>query len=166
MDTKEDFVLAGLSFGGLAAIGINEIFPARRVFLISSISSRKELPLLYRIIGRLRLHRIVPLIILKSANPVLFWYFNAKSKNEKKLIEGYGEKVTPGYLKWSINTVLNWNCTARPQNIFHIQGTSDRIFPCRLTQADELVPGGGHLMVFDKPELVSAILSRELLRIG
>ena len=92
MPEKKDFILVGLSFGGLVAIEINKILPAKKIILISSISNKNELSLRYRLLNLLKLHKIIPAFVLKSPMTIIYWFFNAKQRAERKLLKYYVKK--------------------------------------------------------------------------
>lgn len=58
-------VLIGVSFGGIMAMEIGKHIQIHKIILISSVESFKELPVTYRLAGRLRLHRILTPALLK-----------------------------------------------------------------------------------------------------
>src|SRR4051812_39165414 len=58
---EERPILVGLSFGGMMSIEIAKLRPVAKLVLISSIKSRRELPLWMKLAGKLRLNRIFPL---------------------------------------------------------------------------------------------------------
>ncbi|MFL5742020.1 MAG: alpha/beta hydrolase [Flavisolibacter sp.] len=161
----DDIVLVGLSFGGMVAIEMEKIVHPKHIIIISSIATRNELPFYFRIIRTLRLHRTISVSLMKRMAPIAHWYFNARTKKEKTMLQSYLQTVSSRYLKWSINEVLNWQNQHRPTQLFHIHGTADRTFPCRYTRADMLVKNGGHLMVYDKAKEVNEVLLNQLVKI-
>ena len=162
IDAEDDFILIGLSFGGIVAIEINKILPSKLVVLISTVSQKTELPVLFRIINRLKIHKILPSTFYKWHNSFINWYFGAKTKEEINLLHEFLKSSSKSYLKWSVNQVLYWNNVERPSNVFHIHGTADKIFPCSRIQADVKVTGGDHLMVYDMPSQISKALSEKI----
>jgi pimeloyl-ACP methyl ester carboxylesterase len=162
VDAKEDFILVGLSFGGIVAVEINRIHRARLVVLISSVATRDELPRVFRWINAIKLHRWMPGAFYKWHNPFINWYFGARSVEEKELLRLFLKSSTTNYLKWSIDKILSWENRERPQNLFHIHGTADRIFPAGNTRADLLVREGTHLMVFNHSRPVNKALAEKI----
>ena len=59
IDTNKPIIL-GVSFGGMIAIEIAKQIDYQQVILISSAKTKTEIPLIYRISGRLKLHKIIP----------------------------------------------------------------------------------------------------------
>lgn len=162
IDNDAPFCLVGLSFGGLIAIEINKIFPAKKVIIISSITSQKEIPSTLNIVYKFRLHKITPTILLKHPNTFTYWFFGIKTSRDKNLLKTYIKNMTIHYLKWSINAILSWQNKERPENVFHIQGSSDRIFPINKIKADVVIPNAGHFMIHNKSEKLNHIISEQI----
>jgi pimeloyl-ACP methyl ester carboxylesterase len=159
IDVTDEFILIGLSFGGMVAIELSKIIHPRQVIIISSVATAKEIPFQFKIIRLFRLHKIISARLLKIPNPLVNWFFGVKTKKEKGMLRAFSKNVTPCYLKWSMNSVLNWNNKHKPDNLVHIHGKEDKIFPCSKTNADIILEQGGHLMVFNQAKKINAILS-------
>ncbi|MFM9839801.1 MAG: alpha/beta hydrolase [Cyclobacteriaceae bacterium] len=162
IDASEEFSLVGLSFGGIMATELNKILQPKTTILISSISTKYELPVLYRLVSFLRLNKLVPTVLLNKAFPFTHWYFGTKTKEEKILLEKIIHDTPPLFLKWAINEILHWKNTERPTNVFHIHGTKDRIFPISNLKIDFKFKEGGHFMVYSKADEISKILIERL----
>jgi predicted alpha/beta hydrolase family esterase len=159
IDVNNKFILIGLSFGGMVAIELSKIIHPRQVIIISSVATAKEFPLQFKIVKHLRLHKIIPIRLIKIPNPIVNWFFGVKTKKEKEMLQAFSKNVSPNYLKWSMNTVLNWNNKQKPDNLVHIHGKNDKIFPSSKTNADITIEKGGHLMVYNQAKKISDILS-------
>jgi hypothetical protein len=61
-------------------------------------------------------------------------------------------------LRWSINAVVTWKRKTTPPRLIHIHGNKDNILPMRYTKPDIVINGGGHLMVYNRPEELSQVL--------
>ena len=164
MTDPDDFIFVGLSFGGIVAIELNRFMPAKKIILISSITTKEELPLRYKIINWLKLIRIVPVSVLKFPVKLVYWFFNAGTKKENEMLRQYIKNISGNYLKWSLNAVLSWKNKERPSTVFHIHGTADRIFPCDKTHADVKIKHGGHLMVYNRGKEISEVVAENLNR--
>jgi hypothetical protein len=162
IDTSQDFSLIGLSFGGIVATEITKFLKPKITIIISSISTRDELPFHYKICRLLKLNKIVPAFSMNKVYPFTYWYFGVKEQADKKLLKQVIKDTSPKFLKWAINEILNWQNEIRPNNLFHIHGTSDRLFPFSQTNADQSVKNGGHLMVYTNANKVSALIQDRL----
>src|SRR3954471_14038187 len=68
INKEEPFALIGLSFGGMLATEIAKVYQPAVTILISSVPVSKELPGYFRMAGKMRLHKIVPVSLLKSSS--------------------------------------------------------------------------------------------------
>jgi pimeloyl-ACP methyl ester carboxylesterase len=164
IDKTRDFVLIGLSFGGIVVTELTHVLKPAKSIIISSISSRRQMPGYFRIIGMLRIHRLVPVSLLKNAYGIAYWLFGTKTEDERKTLRRILKETNEVYLEWSINAILNWRCKEKPNGIFHIHGTKDKILPIRFVQPDETIKGGRHFMVLSRAEEVSEAIRKELNR--
>lgn len=153
-----DFILIGVSLGGIVSVELNKILKPKQTIIISSIATKYELRPLLKLIRFLRIYKIVPAGFYKWYSPLLDWYFGAKTKREKTLLRFYSWSTTKNYMKWAVNEILNWKNEHRPPSLFHIHGTCDRIFPYKTVHADVLIKNGTHLMVHNRADEISQIL--------
>lgn len=160
---SRDPVLMGLSFGGMIGIEIAKHMQVQKLILISSAKTRKEIPFIYRFAGNLFLHKIIPVIWMKSSNFISNWLFGTSENSDKNLLRKILEDTDPKFVKWSINAVMHWKNTAIPPGTFHIHGTTDRILPIRNIKCDIAIENGGHLMLLNRAEEISAIVRHQVL---
>jgi hypothetical protein len=162
IDTSGDFVLVGVSLGGIVAVELNKILYPKQTIIVSSIATRHERGTVLKIIRFFGIHKIVPAGVYKWYSPILDWYFGAETKREKALLRFYSRSTTKNYMKWAVNEILNWKNEVRPGNLFHIHGTKDRIFPHKQTHADVKIKSGTHLMIHNRAEEISKVLAERL----
>lgn len=158
----ENPIFLGVSFGGMMAVEVAKLITVQKIILISSLKTNHELPWYYRWAGRLRVHRIIPHQFLRHSNCMTNWFFGAKSPEDKDLLKIILAETDPTLLRWSLKCIVSWSNTHLHPNLLHIHGTQDKILPLRYVQADRQVKGGGHLMVLNFAEEMSAIL-REVM---
>ncbi len=161
--TDPNPILVGLSFGGVAAIELSKILQVHKVILISSISYRHALPLHYRLMGKLRLHKRVPFKVLLGLHPVAPWFFGAHTPAVERLVKELVLGIDETYLRWSLGQLLAWQQENTPTGIIHLHGTADKVLPFRNGPGIIRIEGGEHLMVLHRAAEISAILSRILL---
>lgn len=162
INTSDDFILVGVSFGGIAAIELSKTLHPKQTIIISSIATKHELRPLLKFVRLFRIQEIVPAAFYKWYSPILEWFFGTKTKREKELLKIYTQSATKNYMKWAVNKILNWENEQRPQNLFHIHGIQDRIFPCKKAHADVLIKDGSHFMVHNRANEISKILTEKL----
>jgi len=151
-------VLMGLSFGGLMAIEVSKHISTEKIVLISSVKTKKEIPLPYRIMGKIGLQKIFPLQLLKRPNAVTNFIFGAHTKEDKELLKPMIENTDMHFLKWAMDKVATWKNGFNPGNITHIHGTADKVLPYRNVKCDYTIDEGGHMMVLNRAVEVNEIL--------
>jgi pimeloyl-ACP methyl ester carboxylesterase len=154
----DDPTLIGLSFGGIVAIEIANRIPTAKVILISSITSRCEIPWYFRLAGMLRLHKLVPTWLLKRANFITYWFFGVKTPEEKQQLAEILARTDDQFLKWAIDKIVTWQNRDMLQNLVRIHGTSDRLLLMGSAKPEYRIDRGGHLMVIDHADEVSKAL--------
>lgn len=158
IDQHQPFVLVGLSFGGLMAIEISKLVHAEKLILISSISNRSQLPPYYKFIGKLGLQRSPVIHLLKNKSGILHWFFGTKSKRLKEYLNEMIEGTSINYLAWSLDQIVHWKQTIKPQHVVHIHGGNDKLFPIRFIEADRVIDRAGHFMVVTHAKEVSQFI--------
>jgi pimeloyl-ACP methyl ester carboxylesterase len=157
IDTSKPFAIVGLSFGGVIASIISTFLKPAKTILLSSVGSRKEMPILFKIAGRLHLYKLIPAYLLKHPNKIAFALFGAKNK-EKIMLASIMSDADVALLKWSIKAMLTWKQDKKESNIYHIHGDKDSILPVKYTKPTMIIQNGTHFMVWTKgPEVSKAI---------
>lgn len=161
IDTTQPFVLVGLSFGGMLVTEIAKRFPPVKTILISSVPVSKHLPGYFRVAAALRLHKVVPIGLVKTSARLKRFITREKSE-DKKLLWEIIKSSDPAFIRWSMEAVLKWKNEDMPQPILHIHGTRDEILPARYTTPTHIIPKAGHLMIMTQPDEVNQILHKAL----
>ncbi len=153
-------VLVGLSFGGMMSIEIAKLISVEKIVLLSSVSTRHELPLYMKIVGKLRLNRLIPMKPYPILEPIENYNLGVETKEEKKLLKEYRHNLNLQYSNWAMNEVVNWKNEWIPPNLVHIHGTNDHIFPIRYVKTDYVIKGGGHLLPMNNADEVNEIFKK------
>ncbi|MBS1496140.1 MAG: alpha/beta hydrolase [Bacteroidetes bacterium] len=160
--TSNSPIIIGLSFGGMLAIEIGKIIYTEKIILISSAKTKSELPFYYRIAGRLGLQKIIPVSFFKTPTYFSNWYFGTENIKDKKVLADIMQDADPVFLKWAIEKILNWKNTVTLSNLYHIHGTRDIALPILFVKPNVKVPGAGHLMVYNKPVIISEFIKKTI----
>ncbi len=162
IDQSEPFILIGVSFGGMIAVEICSFLKPIKTIIISSVTTDRQIPWYYKLSGMVNLHRLVPIKILKAPTILTFWFFGTKTKEQKSLLTQILNDTDDKFLKWAISKITTWKQKIRPENLYHIHGTSDRILPLAFINPDLQIQNGGHLMVYDQYDQISCILADKM----
>ncbi|WP_313385648.1 alpha/beta hydrolase [Chishuiella sp.] len=159
INPKEDFVLMGLSFGGIVAQEMNRFVHPKHTFLISTVKNRAEIPYLFKLSASINAHKLIPMSFLTSDR--VFSYMMLRrlyyTNREKDNIDDIFEFKNKEYLRWSIHKIVNWEHSSsyQEENLTHIHGTKDIVFPINNIKNAINIEGGTHIMVMQKPKQIS-----------
>lgn len=162
IDTRQPFTLVGLSMGGMIASVLSQQLHPKKTILISSVACAGEFPQLFKWARLVPVYKLAPLWLLRKPNPFSRWLFGARSKNEKELMNYLVSHAETRFIKWAINAIICWEQKERPQNLFHIHGSRDKILPLKYTKADFVIEKGSHFMVWTRAGEVSRKLTEAL----
>lgn len=163
IDRTKPFVLVGYSFGAVIIQEMNRFLKPQKNIIISSFKSESEIPTLFHAVKKTNLAEMMSMRVY-SATDFITGAFNRFVYHVSN--EGVAEFMTytdPVYVKWAVVQITNWVPDCRLNNMYHIHGTADQIFPFKQIHHVYPVEGGDHLMVYRKADEVSAILSSILL---
>ena len=164
IDTTKPFQLVGVSFGGMIASEISENSRPEQIVIISSTSTGIPVSRFYRGLTRFLLLSPFAGPILKSANKTTYKYFGATTPESKSLLKAILHDTDTKFLKWALARTGSWEKKQRADNLYHIHGDQDRLIPIKLVKPDQVIAGGGHLMVYIQADEISAILNRKLMQ--
>ncbi|MGL5793295.1 MAG: alpha/beta hydrolase [Waterburya sp.] len=154
-------ILVGLSFGGIIAVEIAKQIATEKVILISSTKNKQEIPFYFKIWRWLPIYLLLPARFIFWVSQLLVsWFFSLETMAERKLLKAIIFDVNAKLLKWSIHQIVTWKNELVPDNIYHIHGESDRIFPLRFVHEDFSVKHGGHLMIMNQAEYLSQLIQK------
>lgn len=156
----DDYILIGVSFGGMIATEFAKIKAPKKLFLISTIKGKKELSGMYKYGSKLNIQRILPTRIMRTANPFTRYLFGVKQPADKLLLKTVLKETNPSFLKWALNAIANWENTTPIEGIT-IHGSKDKVFPLP-ENTSYVIENGGHFMVLKQGKEISAILEKEL----
>ena len=166
IDKKERGIyLIGHSFGGILCQEIAKIRSTKQIFLISSIISRAENPLKFKILQPLLLHKWVSRAVILKTFPLWADAQGYDSPELKHLFKQMVQNQSNTYLKWALKNLSEWKNTPVPPatKITRIHGSRDKTFPInRIKYPEYLVEDGDHLVVYKEGKLISKLIEKAL----
>ncbi|MEM8723746.1 MAG: alpha/beta hydrolase [Cyanobacteria bacterium P01_G01_bin.39] len=158
---SEKPIIIGLSFGGIIAVEIAKQIKTEKVILISSTKNQQEIPFYFQIFRWLPIHRLLPpKLMLWFGQLLAGWFFSLESLAERQLFKAILYDTNASFMKWAVHQVITWKNEVIPDNIYHIHGESDRIFPYQFVQSDFSVNKGGHFMVMNRASYISNLIKQ------
>ena len=145
-----NIVLIGVSFGGIIVQEISKIIKCKKVIIISSVKSNKELPLMMQIGKKTKAYKFFNINWIHDFESLALFVFGPIVRNRIQLYRKYLSVRDENYLKWSIDQIVNWNQKTPLKDVIHIHGTIDLVFPSIYIKKAIFVKGGNHAMILRK----------------
>jgi pimeloyl-ACP methyl ester carboxylesterase len=161
INTKEDFVLIGVSFGGMLAIALQRFLQPKLTVLISSARNKYDLPVFYKWIGKTKLLELIPHSWMKLPKGIVVWLFDAR---QKELLLSIIEDTDLHFLKWALIAISRWK-EEQIYDVLSIHGTKDKLIPFPKGVGTILIKNAGHFMIVDNAEALSKILKENIKNI-
>lgn len=155
----QEVILIGVPFGGIIAQEISKIIPVKKVIIISSVKTFAEYSWQLKLASKLQIHKIAPLWFLTLSNKLTAdYYFSTQSKEESILLHQIVKDTDPKFLVWAIHQIMNWKNKSYPENLTHIHGTNDRIFPIKYINGVIKLPKSGHFMIVNRAREIEQLI--------
>jgi len=153
-------ILVGLSFGGIVAIEIAKQIEVESVIVISSAKTSLEIPRYFKWFRWFPIYRWFPFKqVLWACYWLLYWFFGVGTPEERQMLKAILLDTDINFLRWAMHRVVVWDNSVVPERLYHVHGMGDRIFPLRWVKPDLNIERGGHLMIWNQAEEISALLA-------
>ena len=143
-------VLIGVSFGGILVQEMAQFLDLKKVIIISSVKNNIELPQRMKIAKSTKAYKLLPTGMAQNLEVLSKFAFGAVIKQRLVLYEKYMSMRDKIYLDWSIEQIINWNRAETDQNIIHIHGDADEVFPIKNIKNAIIIKQGTHLMILNR----------------
>ena len=153
--TEKNAVLVGVSFGGVVAQEMNSFLKLKKLIIISSIKTKFELPIKFKIAKRLKFYKLIPTRLFLTSKNYSRFVLGPISRKRLKLYQDYLHIRDKRYLDWAITNMLCWKQDIPLPGVYHIHGDNDLVFPIKNINNVITVQGGSHIMLFTKGPQVS-----------
>ncbi|MEO5685168.1 MAG: alpha/beta hydrolase [Chitinophagaceae bacterium] len=161
IDRTAPFAIIGLSMGGMITTEIARQYKPAFTILISSVPASADLPFYFKAAGKLRLHKMVPVSLVKSAAKFKR-VFTTETAEDKAILRNIIQDSDSKFIYWAMDAILKWQGETLSTPYIHIHGTQDEILPLRYTKPTHVISKGGHLMVMNRAGEVNTILKEVL----
>ncbi len=163
MIKHENPVLVGVSFGGVMVQEMSKVIQTKKVIIISSIKSRKELPLRLKLAQKTKAYKLFPARVIEHFEEYEHFFIGNYLQKRAELYKKYMSVRDANYLQWAIHNVLNWKQEFDLKYVIHIHGNKDEIFPHKHITRYIEVEGGTHIMILNKARVISQLLEEQCL---
>lgn len=167
IDFENEFILIGVSLGGVIAQEIASFTNPKKVIVISSVKTRKELPIWMRIFKYIPLPKLIPGNVYLWAFLILVWLkqFWTRRNFIMKRLKDMAKDANPDFVYWAANQMVSWK-EPFGEKVFQpvvIHGNRDYLFPIHwIKEVDYVIPKGTHAMILTHVKLINEALQIEL----
>jgi pimeloyl-ACP methyl ester carboxylesterase len=151
----DNYVLGGVSFGGVVAQEMAAYLEPKKLIIISSVKCREELPMRMIVASKTGAYKLIPTGLVLSADDLTKFAIGPRSKKRLELYQAFLNVRDQRYLDWAIKNMVCWDRKQPDHSVIHIHGDSDIVFPIKYISHCEVIVGGTHIMLLDKGKLIS-----------
>ncbi len=147
----ENVILVGVSFGGILVQEMKQFVNLKKVIIISSVKSNAEFPRRFKVAKTTKAYKLIPTKLFENIEFLAKFTFGSSVLKQKiKLYEKFLSFRDKSYLDWSIEQLINWNRSIIDNEIIHIHGDADEVFPIKYINKAIHVKGGTHIIIITK----------------
>ncbi|WP_290699854.1 alpha/beta hydrolase [Lacinutrix sp.] len=143
-------VLLGVSFGGILVQEMSKHIKLRKLFVVSSVKTKQELPKRFKVLKATKAYKLLPTQLASNLDLLAKFSFGDLIKKRIDLYKKYLSVNDKYYLDWSIEQVINWEQDQVIPEVIHIHGEKDLVFPHHCVSNCITVKNGTHIMIIDK----------------
>jgi esterase/lipase len=159
IDTTSEYAILGVSFGGLIAIEMSKFLNPKLTILISSAETKSDLRLIYRLIGKLGLTKLVPQSFMNPPKSIAHFIFGTKNK---ELLNSILDDTDLEFAKWAVIKLTTWENKEKINPILKISGTKDKLIPPTKDENTIQIENGEHFMIVDNALEISQLINSKL----
>lgn len=158
---KKNAILIGVSFGGVVVQEMSEFLDLKKLIIISSVKTRSELPRRMKFASHTKAYKLIPTGLVLSAEDLTKFSIGPRSKKRLALYQEYLKVRNKQYLDWALEKMVTWKRVEKIENLIHIHGDQDIVFPIKNIDGCTIIKGGTHIMILNK----GRVISQKLLQI-
>ncbi|RCS27133.1 alpha/beta hydrolase [Polaribacter sp. WD7] len=155
---SENPVLVGVSFGGIMVQEMSKFIKTKKVIIISSVKQNSELPKKFQLAKFTKVYKFFPTKVVSNFEDYARYFLGKSLKKRAKIYKKYLSVRSKTYLNWSIAQVVNWQQDKALENLIHIHGTKDHVFPIKNISDCIEIKGGSHVMILTKAKKISKLI--------
>ena len=161
---KHEFpILIGVSFGGILVQEISKIIHVKKIIIISSVKSKREFPVSMKVVKTTKSYKILPVKWINDFESLISFVFGPRVKRKVELYRKYLSVRDEKYLSWAFKELIEWDQDKPLENIIHIHGSRDTIFPTLSIKNYVEVPDGDHAMILKKADWINEFHEKNLI---
>ncbi|PHR12360.1 MAG: alpha/beta hydrolase [Aequorivita sp.] len=152
---EKDAILIGVSFGGVVVQEMNDFLKLKKLIIISSVKTQSELPRRMKLASLTKAYKLIPTSLVLSTDDLTKYSIGPKTKKRLSLYQEYLHVRDKQYLDWALEKMITWDRKEKLENVIHIHGEKDIVFPIKYIDGCEVIKGGTHIMILNKGREIS-----------
>ena len=162
----DKIVLLGVSFGGILVQEMSKYIKLRKLFVVSSVKSKHELPKRMKLMKVTKAYKILPTQLVSNIDFLAKYAFGETVTKRVELYKKYLSLSDKRYLDWAIENVIEWDQEQPNSDAIYIHGDKDAIFPHSCNGNCIVIKGGTHIMVLNKYKWFNENLPKLILDVA
>ena len=146
----DNCVIIGVSFGGVVVQEMAKIKKFKKIIIISSVKSKYEFPKRMILARRTKAYKLLPTTLISKIDNWEKLAFGDLAKKRASMYQKYLSIKDKSYLDWAIEKMVCWDQETPPDNLVHIHGDQDIVFPISNIKDCIRVPKGTHVMIVNR----------------
>ncbi len=151
-------ILIGVSFGGIVVQEMARFLNLRKLIIISSVKTRKELPRRMKFAAWTKAYKLIPTGLVLSVEDLTKFSIGPRSKKRLLMYQEYLHVRDKYYLDWALEKLVTWKQIEHLPDIIHIHGDKDAVFPIKYITDCKVIHNGTHIMLLNKGREISQLL--------
>src|SRR5690606_19971625 len=123
--------------------------------LFRSVKTQSELPRRMKIASITKAYKLIPTRLVLSVEDLTKFSIGPKTKKRLSLYKEYLHVRDKQYLDWALEKMVTWDQKEKIDNIVHIHGENDSVFPMKYIKDCTVIKGGTHIMILNKGREIS-----------
>ncbi|WP_298345277.1 alpha/beta hydrolase [uncultured Algibacter sp.] len=159
----KDIVLLGVSFGGVLVQEMSQHVSVKKLIIVSSVKSMRELPKKMLLVKATKAYLLAPTQLASKIDVFEKYAFGKNIKKRLELYKMYLSVNDSKYLSWAIKEMVCWQQVAFRSDIIHIHGDKDSVFPIENIKNAIVIKNGTHIAIINKYKWFNENLPRLIL---
>lgn len=156
--TQPNAILVGVSFGGVVAQEMSNFLTLKKLIIISSVKTKFELPNRLKFARKTRAYKLIPTRIVLSSGDLTKYAVGPRSRKRLGMYNQYLHVRNKKYLDWAIKNMVLWDCKTAREDVYHLHGNADVVFPIEKIKDAYICDGGTHIMILNKASWIIKML--------
>ena len=159
----ENPILLGVSFGGVLVQEIDKHIAVEQLIIVSSVKTKHELPVKMQLARTTGAYKLLPTQLASKIDVLEKYAFGETMVKRLELYKKYLSVNDSYYLSWAIAQIVCWEQDTYREDIIHIHGDNDPVFPVKYIKNHINIKGGTHIAIINKYKWFNKNLPRLIL---